>query len=83
LEGLERAVVADVAQLRTRRVERNRRGREVLRISEHERGLGIDEALDEPGRGQAIHVRTPPGDPLATAEVAKIRRGLLSSSGFL
>src|SRR2546425_11896198 len=82
-EGLEGAVVADVAELGPGRIERDGLLGTLPRVREHECRVGIDESLDEPGRGDAVHVGTATRDPLAPSEVAEIARGLLSSLRFL
>ena len=82
-ECLEGAVVPDVAELGPGRVERDGLLGELPRVREHERGVGVDEPLDEPSRGNAVHVGTAPRDPLPPSEVAEIARGLLSSFRLL
>src|SRR5947207_15923387 len=82
-ECLEGAVIPDVAELGAGRVEGDCLRGELSRLREQERGVGIDEPLDEPRRGNAIHVGTAPRDPLTSSECPKIARGLLSSFRFL
>src|SRR5690242_15113913 len=85
-ERLERAVLAPVTQLDARGIEGNRVGRKRGRRREHEHRLGIDEALDEPGRREAVHVGPRPGDPASAAHPGEIedrtrlRRGVLRAS---
>src|SRR5438094_453105 len=67
-ECLEGAVVPDVAELGTGRIELDCLRGKLPRIREHERGVGIDETLDEPGRGNAVDVGAATRDPLAPSE---------------
>ena len=82
-ECLEGAVVPDVAELGTGRIELDCLRGKLPRIREHERGVGIDETLNEPGRGNAVDVGAATRDPLAPSEVAELGGGLLSSFRLL
>src|SRR5207245_1836082 len=62
-QRLERAVLAVMAQLHAGRVERDGVLRKLRGRREHEHGLRVDEALDQPRRGDAIDVGTRAGDP--------------------
>src|SRR5436309_2912522 len=82
-ECLEGAVVPDVAELGPGRIERDGLLGELPRVRKHERGVGVDEPLDEPGRGDPVHVGPAARDPLPPSEVPEIARGLLSSFRLL
>src|SRR4029453_6107039 len=62
-QRLEGAVLSLMAQLHSRGVEGDGVLRELRRRREHEHRLGVDEALDQPRRGDAVDVRTRAGDP--------------------
>ena len=64
-QHLERAAVASVGELRLEHVEPQlaRRRRGSLGWHEFEPGLRIDEAPDQPGRGDPVHVQTLARDP--------------------
>src|SRR5215471_8378051 len=53
-QGFEGALVAVVAELGSEYVERNSLARRVRGVRERERGVGVAEALDEPGRGDPV-----------------------------
>src|SRR5207248_9837041 len=83
-ERLERAIVAVVTELGPRRVERDRRRREVAGRGEHERRLRIDEPPDQPRRGKPVHVRPRARHPRPASNVPQIqrpRRGSLRALG--
>src|SRR5437867_3607491 len=76
-ECLERAILALVAELRSWRVEGDRVLRELRRRCEHELGVGIDEALDQPRRSDAIDVWARARDPPSPPEFGEIERRTL------
>ena len=73
-QRLERAVLAVMAQLHAGRVERDGVLRKLRGRREHEHGLRVDEALDQPRRGDAIDVGTRAGDPAPAAKLGQIER---------
>ena len=76
-QGLERAAIPLVGELAPDGVEPHlaRRRLGALRIGEAEASRGIDEATDEPGRGDAVDVDSLAGNPGQT-------RKLLEALGF-
>src|SRR5207244_5553510 len=66
-ERLERAVLAVVPEFGAEHVEWNALAGGVRRIREREDGLRIAEALDEPGRRDAVDVRPRASHPRAAA----------------
>src|SRR5262249_61091245 len=66
-EGLERTVLAVMAELGAEHVERNALARGVGRVGEREHGLGVAESLDQPRRGDPVDVRARAGYPRAAA----------------
>jgi hypothetical protein len=80
-ECLEGAIVADVAELGLRGVEGDRIRRELVAASEEERGLRIDEPLDQPGGRNAVDMGTWTRDPPACPEATEVKCGLLRGYG--
>ena len=82
-QRLEGAVLALVAELHARGVERDRVLGELRRRREDELGLGIDEALDQPRRRDAVDMRPRPRDPAPPAKLGEIeRRARFAAGGF-
>src|SRR5205823_13432497 len=73
-ESLERAILAVMAQLHARRVECDRVLGKLGRRREDEHGLGIDEALDQPRRRDAIDVGPGSRDPAPPTQLGEIER---------
>ena len=71
-QRLERAVLAVMAEVHARHVERDRVARDLVGRREDELGLRVHEALDEPRRGDAVHVRPRAGDPAAALERGEV-----------
>ena len=82
-QRLEGAVLSLMAQLHPGGVERDGVVRELRRRREHEDRLGIDEALDQPRRGDTVDVGTRAGDPPTTAKLGQIERRRLLGAGRL
>ena len=62
-QGLECAVLALMAELGAHDIERDSLLRGICCVGEREPGLGIDEALDQPCRGDPVDVRARPRHP--------------------
>src|SRR5262249_1211775 len=76
-QRLERAVLALMAQLYARRVERNRIVWKLGGRREQKLRFGVDESLDQPRRRDAIDVRSWTRHPSAPFEFREIEGGLL------
>src|SRR4030095_4665726 len=72
-----------MAQLHSRGVEGDGVLRELRRRREHEHRLGVDEALDQPRRGDAVDVRTRAGDPAPAAKLGQVEGQRLLGAGRL
>src|SRR5437867_1429487 len=82
-ERLERAVLTLVTELHAGRVEGNRVLRELGREREDELRLGVDEALDQPRRRDAVDVGARTRDPPAAAQPGEIEgRPFFTADGF-
>ena len=71
-QRLERAIVAVVAEVHARCVERDRVRRKVAGLRKQERGLRIDEPLDQPCRCHTVHVGPRARDPVSPSESSEI-----------
>ena len=74
-QRLERAVLARVAELGADDVERDRLRRQRVGWREQELGIRVDEALDEPRRGDTVDVRARARDPAPPAQRLERRGG--------
>src|SRR5438046_9430781 len=71
-ECLEGAVIPDVAELGAGRIERDGFLGKLPWVREHERRVGIDESVEEPGRSKEADGGAAAGDPLPTPEGAEL-----------
>src|SRR5215813_5640830 len=62
-QGLEGAVISVVAELDAGHVEGDGARRHLIGSGKVELGLRVEKALDEPGGGDAVHVRPRASDP--------------------
>src|SRR5262245_58463140 len=82
-ERFERAVLALVTELYAGCVEGDRVLRELGRGREDEFRVGVDEALDQPRRGDAVDVGARPCDPPPSAQSGQVEgRALFAMDGF-
>src|SRR5262249_39502894 len=82
-QRLERAVLTLMAELRARRIERDGVLRKLRRRGEDERGVGIDETLDEPRGCDAVDVGARARHPSARAQLGEIQgRPLFAARRF-